>query len=65
MLFSKNALINPLLVGVFNLLISYWLMAIFNFEYGGNYLWLVILTLILIVSSSVYGGHFYQRRNVK
>jgi len=65
MLFSKKALINPFIVGVLNLLINYSLMHKLDFKYGADFLWLVLIALVLIVPSAVFGGYYYQNKAIK
>jgi hypothetical protein len=63
MLLSKKALVNPLIVGVLNLLLNLWFMYLIDFKYGGDYAWMLIIAVILIIPSSLLGGYAYRIRN--
>ena len=63
MLLSKKALINPFIVGVVSLVSNVWLMVLIDFKYGNDYFGLLIFSAILVIPSSVLGGHIYQRKN--
>jgi hypothetical protein len=63
MLLSKKALINSFIVGAVNLIANVWLMYLIDFKYGNGYFGLLIISAILMIPSSIFGGYVYQRRN--
>ena len=63
LLFTKKSLINPFLVGLISLVLNVWLLSLIDFKYAIDYRWLLVITSLLIIPSSLFGGYLYQHKS--
>ena len=63
MLFTKKTFINPFLVGLISLILNVWLLSLIDFKYAVDYRWLLVVTALLIIPSSLFGGYLYKHKS--
>lgn len=59
---AKTGLINAFIVGLINLSLNSGFMHLTNYVYARDYPLMLIITGLLIIPATMYGGYVYQRK---